>query len=93
MARKKTTAKVAGRADDLGSIGFDDAVERLEAIIERVESGEIGLEQALSEYERGMKLVKRCRDILGQVEQRVEELSREARAQAESAEASDGRSE
>lgn len=50
-------------------------MERLEAIVEKVEQGEIGLEQSLAEYERGVGLVKRCREILARAEQRVTELS------------------
>jgi exodeoxyribonuclease VII small subunit len=48
---------------------------QLEAIVERVESGQIGLEQALAEYERGVALVKRCREVLQRAELKVEELS------------------
>jgi len=60
------------------SLTFDEAVAQLEVIIEKVESGEIGLEQALSEYERGVKLIRRCRAILSQAEQRIEELTGQA---------------
>ncbi|QOJ01836.1 MAG: exodeoxyribonuclease VII small subunit [Phycisphaeraceae bacterium] len=51
-------------------------MERLDGIIRRVEEGEIGLEEALAEYERGVGLVRRCREVLATVEQRVEELAR-----------------
>lgn len=50
---------------------------QLEAIIARMESGEIGLEAAMAEYERGVALARRCREILGQAEQKLEALSRE----------------
>jgi len=50
-------------------------MERLEAIVDKVEQGEVGLEQSLAEYERGVGLVKRCREILAKAEQRVTELS------------------
>lgn len=46
----------------------------LESIVDRIERGEIGLEESLAEYERGVSLVKRGREILNQVEQRVENL-------------------
>lgn len=55
---------------------FEDLLAQLEDIIHRVESGEVGLERSISEYERGVGLVRRCRDILSQAEQKVEELSR-----------------
>ncbi len=57
------------------NLTFEQAVERLEAIIGRIESGEIGLEQSIREYEHGVALLKRCRAILEQAEQRVEELT------------------
>lgn len=57
------------------NLTFEQAVERLEAIIRRIESGEIGLEQSIREYEHGVSLLRRCRAILEQAEQRVEELT------------------
>lgn len=54
---------------------FEEAVEQLESILERIESGEIGLEESLAEYERGMKLIQHCRAILGRAEQRIRELT------------------
>jgi exodeoxyribonuclease VII small subunit len=54
---------------------FEQAVQALEKIIERIESGEIGLEQSIAEYERGVSLIKRCREVLDRAEQRVEELT------------------
>lgn len=55
---------------------FEEAIESLEAIIERIEKGEVGLEESLAEYEKGVALVQRCREILGRVEQRITELSK-----------------
>lgn len=56
---------------------FEDAIARLEEIIERVERGQVGIERAMAEYERGVKLVARCRAVLARVEQRIEELAPE----------------
>lgn len=57
---------------------FEESLAHLESIIERIESGEIGLEQSIAEYERGVGLLQRCREILEKAEQRVEELNRAA---------------
>jgi exodeoxyribonuclease VII small subunit len=54
---------------------FEDALQDLESIITRIESGEVGLEKSLAEYERGVELIRRLRSILKNAEQRVEELS------------------
>jgi len=56
-------------------VKFEAAVEQLEAIIDRIESGEVGLEDCLAQYERGMALIKQCRSILSKAEQKITELS------------------
>lgn len=53
---------------------YEEAVKQLESILEKIESGEIGLEASIQEYERGVGLIKRCRSILDQAEQRIEHL-------------------
>lgn len=60
-----------------GPESFEQSLAQLEAIIARIESGEVGLERSIAEYERGVALIKRCREILGRAEQRVEELTRQ----------------
>jgi exodeoxyribonuclease VII small subunit len=59
-------------------MSFEQALEGLEAIVERIEQGEVGLEESIAEYERGVALIKRCKEILGRAEQRVEELNKQA---------------
>ncbi len=54
---------------------FESAIERLEAIVERIESGEVGLEAALEEYEKGIGLIGRCRSILDRAEAKITQLS------------------
>lgn len=72
-AKAAPEAKAPGK--DAENLTFEQAVERLEAIIGRIESGEVGLEQSIREYEHGVALLKRCRAILETAEQRVEELT------------------
>lgn len=79
MAKKKATTRKA--TEDLDELSFEQAVERVEAIIERIESGEAGLEQSIAEYERGVGLLKRCREILENAEQRIEKLAADGTAQ------------
>lgn len=57
------------------SLKFEEAIEQLEAIIAGIESGDVGLEQSLAEYEKGMKLIQQCRGILGRAEKRIVELT------------------
>ncbi len=53
---------------------FEQAFERLEKITQEIERGEIGLEESINRYEQGMKLVTRCRKILGKAELRIQKL-------------------
>lgn len=57
---------------------FEQAIEQLERIVERVESGEVGLEQCLVEYERGMKLIARCKGVLDQAQKQIARLTADA---------------
>ncbi|CAG0948553.1 Exodeoxyribonuclease 7 small subunit [Phycisphaerales bacterium] len=59
-------------------LSYEQSVERLEEIVRRIESSEAGLEESIKLYEEGMALGRRCKEILTQAEQRVEQLSRES---------------
>jgi exodeoxyribonuclease VII small subunit len=61
------------------SISFDEAQAELETLIERIETGQLGLEEAVKAYEHGVRLVKHCRGILSRTEQRFADLSAEMR--------------
>lgn len=54
---------------------YEEAVGELEAIIDRIEQGEIGLEDSIDAYRRGVLLLRRCEAVLGDAEQQVKELS------------------
>ena len=56
-------------------MSFEVAQKQLEQIIQRIESGDIELEQSLEQYEKGMKLIIHCRGILDRAEKRIEELT------------------
>ncbi len=71
MSAKRSTAK------NEDGLSFEAALERLEGIVQRIESGDVGLEQAITEYEQGMALIRRCKEVLARAEQRVEELKRQ----------------
>ena len=54
---------------------FEEAVAQVEAIIEQIESGEMGLEDQIEQYAKGAELLRRCRAVLDRCEQRVDEIS------------------
>ena len=74
---RKSTPKPADPALDaeVAALSYEEAVEELESIIERMEKGETALEDSLREYARGDALVRRCRQVLDQAEQRIETIS------------------
>ena len=63
----------AKRADD-ADITFEDAAEKLETIVEAMESDELPLEKLLVQYEEGTKLVKVCESKLQAAEKRITQL-------------------
>ena len=77
----KPTRKPPSKSPDaavepaIAALGFEEAVEELEAIIQRMERGETGLEESLKEYARGDQLIRRCRQILDAAEERIEAIA------------------
>lgn len=57
-------------------INFEGAMERLEAIVEEIESGKMMLEDLIVRYEEGMKLVGICQERLASAEKRIEIITR-----------------
>ncbi len=56
---------------------FEQALERLEQIVDRLEAGELPLEGALAAFEEGVSLSRRCAAELEAAERRIETLVRE----------------
>lgn len=58
--------------------GFEEALTRLEAIVEAMETEELALETLLGRFEEGTKLVKLCQEKLAAAEVRLEKLEQSA---------------
>lgn len=56
---------------------FEEALEKLEEIVHRMEAGEMTLEQSLKAFEEGIKLSRLCAKKLDEADRRVEILLRE----------------
>ena len=56
------------------TLSYEQAIGELESLIQRIEQGEVGLEESLAEYRRAAALLKRCRAILDTAEQQIEQL-------------------
>jgi len=64
------------------NLKFEEAMQRLEAIVAAMESGQIGIEESLAKYEEAMELAAHCRQILDRAEQRIQKVQLEAGGQA-----------
>ncbi|MEE3192108.1 MAG: exodeoxyribonuclease VII small subunit [Candidatus Thermoplasmatota archaeon] len=56
-------------------LNFSQALQQLETLLAQLESGEIELEEAMELFEQGSALAERCREMLANAEQRLEELA------------------
>jgi exodeoxyribonuclease VII small subunit len=56
------------------NIDFEQSLERLEELVEQMESGELNLEDMIKHFEEGSKLVEVCTKKLNEVEQKIEKL-------------------
>jgi len=68
MAKKKGDEKLS----------FEERLARLEAIVEKLESGEVGLDESLKLYAEGTGLIRECRKTLGEAEKRITQLAEAA---------------
>lgn len=57
---------------------FEECLQALEDVVERIESGELNLEESLATFEEGVGLIRACNRKLGEVERRIEVLTRDA---------------
>jgi exodeoxyribonuclease VII small subunit len=56
---------------------FETALDELERVVEMLESGELSLEESLAAFEQGIKLVKHCSQKLGEIERKIELLTKD----------------
>jgi exodeoxyribonuclease VII small subunit len=62
-------------SDDTDNLTFEQALERLESVVRDLESVETGLDKSLARYEAGVRLLRRCREILDAAEQTIRLLT------------------
>lgn len=53
---------------------FEEAMEKLEVIVEKLEEGDVPLEEAINIYKQGMELSKLCHDKLKNVESQLTQI-------------------
>ena len=58
-------------------ISFEDALAKLEAIVESMESGDVPLAELLAKFEEGTRLLKLCEGRLKEAELKIEQLKKQ----------------
>ena len=56
---------------------FENALNELEGLVDRMEGGELSLEESLKHFERGISLTRACQKALSEAEQKVQILLQE----------------
>jgi len=72
MKRKEPDSAAAA-----GEISFEQMMERLEALVSKLERGDLSLEESIRAYEEGTKLAKQCKAVLAEAEKRIQRLTEE----------------
>jgi exodeoxyribonuclease VII small subunit len=60
---------------EIENLSFEQAFEELGTTVQRLEAGDLALEEAIALYERGMRLAQHCSDALDTADLQVQELS------------------
>ncbi len=60
------------------TVPFEEALQKLESIVEGMESGDLPLESLLAKYEEGVRLAKVCQDKLTEAELKIQQLEKTA---------------
>jgi exodeoxyribonuclease VII small subunit len=61
-------------SENLEQLSFEEAFSELEAAVQRLEAGDLTLEEALALYERGTGLARRCSEALDAAELKMDKL-------------------
>ena len=59
-------------------IKFEDALKKLESIVEKLESGKVDLDESIKVFEEGNELIKLCLGKLNQAEQKIKKVSQDS---------------
>ena len=62
------------KKNNLENMTFEEALEELELIVNKLEAGEVTLEDAVEAYERGSKLKDQCQKRLNEAKMKVEKI-------------------
>jgi exodeoxyribonuclease VII small subunit len=68
----------AGDSAKSSSLPFEEALQKLEAIVETMEAGDLPLESLIARYEEGTRLARICQEKLAEAELKIQQLEKDA---------------
>ncbi|NBV65051.1 MAG: exodeoxyribonuclease VII small subunit [Planctomycetes bacterium] len=74
MPRSETGNSKQPADEGANALSFEAAMQELESLVQRMEQGDVPLEDGLKAFERGRSLVTRCKGILDGAEKRIQQL-------------------
>ena len=78
MAKSSVSSSVTAKSDSAPApalpASYEEALQELDALVGRLESGDLPLDQLLAGYQRGAQLLQHCRDKLQAVEDQIKVL-------------------
>jgi exodeoxyribonuclease VII small subunit len=74
MPRSEPGSSKQPADEGANALSFEAAMQELESLVQRMEQGDVPLEDGLKAFERGRSLVTRCKGILDGAEKRIQQL-------------------
>jgi exodeoxyribonuclease VII small subunit len=68
-------SKTSLTAQDIEKLSFEEALKYLTSLVEKLESGQLPLEESVAAFESGVQLSRRCEALLDHAEQRLQILN------------------
>jgi len=64
--------------EDAGATTFEQMMGRLQDLVDKLEEGQLSLDESIRSFEEGMALVKKCTEVLDRAEERIQKLTRDS---------------
>ena len=77
----KNVASAPAGANDIQNLAFEEALKKLESIVQSMESQELPLEQMLARYEEGTRLAQLCQAKLAEAEVKIQQIEKNAKGE------------
>ncbi|MGZ4961791.1 MAG: exodeoxyribonuclease VII small subunit [Limisphaerales bacterium] len=77
----KNSAPTAVGAADIQNLAFEEALKKLESIVQSMESQDLPLETMLSRYEEGTRLAQLCQAKLAEAEVKIQQIEKNAKGE------------